>query len=209
MIGIVADIKSGGLQKPSTLTAYLPYWQRDQRDTTLIVRTAMDPASISGAVRGDPPRPGRRASRAAVQDHAEIVSASVAQRRFQLTLVMLFAGIGLVLACLGIYGVVSYSVEQRRGEMGIRMALGATAANLQSMVLRQGLMPVAVGLAAGIAAALALGRSLRGLLFGVSLADPLTLAGVATVLLLVSALACYLPAVRATRSDPLTALHCE
>ena len=139
----------------------------------------------------------------------EIVSASVAQRRFQLTLVMLFAGIGLVLACLGIYGVVSYSVEQRRGEMGIRMALGATASNLQTMVLRQGLMPVVIGLAAGIAAALALGRILRGLLFGVSLADPLTLGGVAMVLLAVSALACYLPAIRATRTDPLIALRCE
>ena len=105
---------------------------------------------------------------------------------------------------------VSYSVEQRRAELGsIRMALGATASNLQSMVLRQGLTPVLIGLASGIAAAMALGQILRGLLFGVNLADPLTIAGVAGLLLTVAALACYLPASRATRTDPSTALRSE
>ena len=139
----------------------------------------------------------------------QIVAASVAQRRFQLTLVILFAGIGLVLASLGIYGVVSYSVEQRRGEMGIRMALGATGLGLRALVLRQGLAPVVMGLAAGVAGAIAMGRILQGLLFGVQVTDPLTLAAVAAILLAVAAAACYLPARRVTRGDPLAALRYE
>jgi predicted permease len=209
VIGVVADIRSSGLQKAPPMTAYLPYWQRDQRDMSLVVRTAMDPAAVAGAVRSairqldsELPVPQFRTMR-------EIVAASVAQRRFQLNMVMAFAAIGLVLASLGIYGVVSYSVEQRRGEMGIRMALGASAGSLRTLVLRQGLAPVAIGLVAGIAASLALGQVLRGLLFGIRLTDPLTLAGVAAVLLAVASLACYVPALRVTRADPLNALRYE
>ncbi len=139
----------------------------------------------------------------------EIVSASVSARRFQLSLVLLFAGIALALASLGIYGVVSYSVAQRRGEMGIRMALGATSGDLRSLVLRQGLSPVMIGLVCGLASALAAGRVLSGMLFGVSAADPMTMGVVAMVLIIVAAAACYVPARRAMKSDPLVALRYE
>ena len=209
VVGVVGDVRASGLQKAPTLTMYFPYWQKDERDMSLALRTATDPASLSGAVRAeirkldsDLPIPEFRTMR-------QIVSASVAQRRFQLTLVVLFAGIALVLASLGIYGVVSYSVEQRRGEMGIRMALGATAPGLRSLVLRQGLAPVLAGLAGGVAGAVAVGRMLQGLLFGVRATDPVTLAGVALVLFAVAAAACYVPARRVTRGDPLSALRYE
>lgn len=191
------------------MTVYLPYWQRNQSSYSLAIRTAMAPEQMAGAIRAELRKLDPEMPVPAFRTMREIVSASVAQRQFQLTLVLLFAGIALVLASLGIYGVVSYSVEQRREEMGIRMALGATASGLRAMVLRQGLMPVAVGLAVGIAGVVAIGRVLQGLLFGVSATDPLTISIVAAVLLVVSAAACYIPAMRVTRADPLVALRYE
>jgi putative ABC transport system permease protein len=123
--------------------------------------------------------------------------------------VLLFAAAALLLASLGIYGVVAYSVGQRSAEMGIRMALGAAPASIRRMVLRQGLMPVAGGLAAGVIGALVLGRLLASLLFGVQAADPLTLLAVVSLLTVVAAAATYIPAVRATRVDPAGALRQE
>jgi ABC-type antimicrobial peptide transport system permease subunit len=144
-----------------------------------------------------------------MQTLEEAMSDSVAQRRFQMTLVMLFAAAALALAGFGIYGVVSYSVARRRTEMGIRMALGAGTAGLQRMVLWQGIRPVVAGLAVGIAAALAAGRILSSLLFQVSARDPLTIGGVALVLLAVSVVAALVPARRAARVDPTKALRFE
>jgi predicted permease len=209
LVGVVADVRGTALNKAASLTVYIPYWQQDNRTMSLAIRTAADPVAISSAVRAeirklDPelPIPQFRTMR-------DIVSASVAERRFQLDMVMAFAIIGLILASLGIYGVVSYSVEQRRGEMGIRIALGASAADLRSLVLRQGLAPVFWGLAAGLAVAIGAGQILRSMLFEASLADPLTLSAVASVLVGVAALACWLPARRAMKSDPLNALRYE
>jgi putative ABC transport system permease protein len=126
-----------------------------------------------------------------------------------MTLVLLFSVSALLLASLGIYGVVSYSVGQRTGEMGIRMALGAQPGAISGMVLRQGMTPVVAGLAAGVAGALALGRLLGSLLFGVKATDPATIAGVAVMLAAVAALASWVPARRATRIDPAVALRGE
>jgi predicted permease len=209
VIGVAGDVSAGSLQKQPNPTVYVPYWQRGQRQWSLTVRTPMDPTSIAGAMRAEIRRLDPELPLPRFRSMDEIVSASVAQRRFQLTLVLLFAAIALGLASLGIYGVVSYSVAQRRGELGIRMALGATGSDLRGLVLRQGLAPVVIGLAAGLAGALALGRVLSGLLFGVSSTDPLTMSVVAAVLLIVAAAACYVPALRATRSDPLVALRYE
>jgi putative ABC transport system permease protein len=209
VIGVAGDVRGNGLQKAPQQVVYLPYWYRGRSAVSLVIRTGMNPTAIAGAVRVslrklDPELPVPQ-----FRTMQDIVSASVAERRFQLSLVLVFAGIALGLACLGIFGVVSYTVAQRRGEMGIRLALGATAGNLRGMVVRQGLMPVLVGLACGISAALALGRVIEGLLFGVRAGDPCTLAGVSLVLIGVAAAACYIPALRVSRADPLTALRYE
>ncbi len=209
VIGVAGDVRASGLQKGAEQVVYLPYWYRGRSSTSLVVRTGMDPKSIAGAVRVslhtlDPELPVPQ-----FKTMQDIVSASVSERRFQLTLVLVFAGIALVLACLGIFGVVSYTVAQRRGEMGIRLALGATGANLRTMVVRQGLAPVVIGLVCGIGGALALGRVMEGLLFGVRAYDPWTLAGVSLLLIGVAAAACYVPAFRVSRADPLSALRYE
>ena len=138
-----------------------------------------------------------------------VVSDSVAQRRFQMDLVLLFAAVATLLASLGIYGVVAYSVGQRTNEMGIRLALGAPTGQIARMVLSQGLRPVAAGLTVGVVASLALGRVLGSLLFGVGAGDPLTIVGVVAVVGGVALLATWLPARRATRIDPVSALRYE
>jgi putative ABC transport system permease protein len=209
IVGVAGDVRNASLLKEPGLTVYIPHWQRDRTDMILTIRTAMDPAAIARGVRAelralDPELPAPR-----LRTMQEILSADVAERRFQLTLVLVFAITALALASLGIFGVVSYTTAQRRGELGIRLALGATSSDLRSMVVRQGLAPVAAGLALGIAGALALGRALAGLLYGVKPSDPLTLAAVALVLFAVAAVACYLPALRVSRADPLTALRYE
>ena len=139
----------------------------------------------------------------------DVVDGSLAQRRFQLTIMGVFAGCALLVASLGIYGVVAYSVARRRNEIGIRMALGARRSQLLGMVIRQGMAPVVAGLAAGVAAAIFLSRAIRGLLFGVQPADPMTIIGVAAVLLVVGALACLIPARRAACTDAIDALRFE
>ena len=140
----------------------------------------------------------------------QVMAQSVAQRRFQMLLVVLFAGAALALAAFGTYGVVSYAVARRRPEMGIRMALGAARGNVLAMVLRQGMTPVVAGLAAGAAAALGIGRYLASLLFEVSPRDPLSLsAPPAPCCCVVSAAACLIPARRATQVNPMEALRFE
>jgi predicted permease len=209
VVGVTADVRSTSLDKDPVSIIYVPYWQRPRLAAALLVRTAMDPRGIAAGVReairqvdADVPVPE-------MQTLQEVMLDSVAQRRFQMTLVMLFAGAALALAGFGIYGVVSYSVARRRTEMGIRMALGAGAAGLQRMMLWQGIRPVVAGLAAGIAGALAAGRILSSLLFQVSARDPLIIGGVALVLLAVSVVAALAPARRATRVDPMRALRFE
>src|SRR5262249_31506870 len=137
------------------------------------------------------------------------VNESVAQRRFQMSLILLFAVAALVLASLGIYGVVSYSVALRTHEMGIRMALGACGADILKMILRQAMAPVAVGVGGGFVASLAAGRLLAGLLYGVAPVDAVTIISVVSTLTVVAALASFLPSRRATRVDPVTALRYE
>jgi ABC-type antimicrobial peptide transport system permease subunit len=139
----------------------------------------------------------------------EVVDRSVAQRKFQLTLMGVFAASALLVASLGIYGVVSYSVARRRNEIGIRIALGAPRSRVLGLVIRQGMMPVVVGLAAGVLVALFLGRAIRGLLFGIQSTDFLTIAAVTMVLLVIGALACFIPARRAAATDPVTTLRFE
>ena len=209
VVGVTADVRSTSLDKDPVLIIYVPYWQRPRLSAALLVRTAMDPLGIAAGIRdvihqldADVPVPP-------MQTLQEVMSDSVAQRRFQMMLIAIFAAAALALAGFGIYGVVSYSVTRRRTEMGIRMALGAGSGGLQRMVLWQAIRPVAAGLALGILMALAAGRALSSLLFQVSARDPLTIAAVAAVLLAVSVAAAWVPARRATRVDPMSALRFE
>ena len=209
VLGVVGDVRNSTLQKDPGLTVYLPYWQRDRADYSLVVRTAADPNASAKAVRAELRSLDSQLIVPRMRTMQEILSAGVAERRFQLTLVLVFAGAALALASFGIFGVVSYTTAQRRNEMGIRLALGATASDVRGLVVRQGIAPVAAGLGAGLLASLALGRTMAGLLYGVRAVDPATLAVVAAVLLAVAAAACYVPAFRASRADPLAALRYE
>jgi putative ABC transport system permease protein len=139
----------------------------------------------------------------------EYVSSSVAAPRFNTTLLSIFASVALVLTIIGLYGVMSYSVAQRTNEIGIRMALGAQARDVLGLIVKDGVKIVSVGLLLGIGGALALTRLMESLLFGVTTRDPLTFVAIGGLLSLVAMLACYIPAWRATRVDPLEALRCE
>ena len=210
VVGVVGDVHGVSLSRPPSLTVYVPYWRSlSSADLSLVVKTAGDPRGAAGSLRAvirrldpDLPVPSPRTMQAVVDD-------SVAQRRFQMNLVLLFAAVATLLASLGIYGVVAYSVGQRTNEMGIRLALGAPAGQIARMVLSEGLGPVAAGLAVGVLASLALGRVLGSLLFGVGAGDPVTIGGVVALLGAVALIATYLPARRATRVDPVSALRCE
>jgi predicted permease len=207
VIGIVGDARSASLDKDPVDTLYLPVWHRSPFSSSILVRTAMDPKGIANALRAavwsadaDIPVPPERTL-------VQVMAESVARRRFQTMLVMLFALGALALAAFGTYGVVSYSVARRRSEIGIRMALGAGQGNVLSLVMRQGMLPVFAGLAAGAVAALWIGQYVSSLLFQVSPRDPVAFALASGVLIAVSAAACWIPARRATRVNPIEALH--
>ena len=205
VIGIVSDVRTSTLEKEGSLIAYLPSWSRGPAEASILVRTTGDPSAITSAARAalrriDPTVPIGR-----TRTMEQIVSASVAARRFQVALLVMFALMALVTASIGIYGVISQSLASRTGEIGVRMALGARPADVHRLVLGEGLRPVAVGLAVGIGGSMALGRSIRSLLFEVQPADPVTLGAVVLILGVVAIVACTVPARRAT-STGLTAM---
>jgi len=208
LVGVVAEVRAT-LPSDAPATAYYPYWQRPPGGMSLVVRTTVDPRSVSGALRTALRGEDAQLPIPAIRTMSEVVVGSVAQRRFQRGLMLAFAICGLLVASLGIYGVVSYSVARRRNEIGIRMALGSSRSQLLGLLLRQGMAPVVFGLGVGVAVALLLGQGIRGLLFEVQPADPLTIAGVSAVLLVVGALACLVPARRAAGSDAIAALRLE
>jgi putative ABC transport system permease protein len=208
VIGVVGDIRAD-VDRPPVAMVYRPYWDWAPRSVRLVVRAAGDPRSVASLVRAaiwsvdrDVPVPKMRTMQ-------EVLEESVATRRFQMLLASLFAGSALLVAALGIYGVVSYSVARRTKEMGIRMALGARASRIAGLVTWQGMLPVVAGLAAGIVVSLAVGRLLQSLLYEVSSNDPRIIGGATIALTLVGLAACRVPASRATRIDPLRALRYE
>lgn len=209
VIGVTPDIRSTGLAEDPVNMLYLPYWQRMWNNGYIMVRTAMDPASLSGVLRRTIWSVDSELPVPEVRTMQQVMAQSVAQRRFQMMLVLLFAAAALALAAFGTYGVVSFVVARRRAEMGIRMALGANRGAILRMVLGQGMAPVVAGLAAGALGALAVGRYLASLLFQVSPHDPLAYSISAAVLLVVAAAACLVPARRATRVNPVEALRFE
>jgi putative ABC transport system permease protein len=207
--GLVGDVRGVSLDRAPSITVYVPYWQRFHAGPTFVVRPAADAAAVSASVAQVLRQVDPEVPIPAFRSMDEIVAASVSDRRFQLRLVMLFAMAAVLLASLGIYGVVSNSVAQRTGELGIRMALGAAPGRIRGLVLGQSLRPVLIGLAIGLASAAASGRLVSGLLFAVSPFDPATYAGVGATLTAVALVASYAPARRATRVDPVVALRDE
>jgi len=209
VIGVAADVRAAGLDSAPSLSVYLPYWQRSRLAMTLALRTAMNPISAAQALRTAIRRLDPEVPLGEIRTMRELVSAATAQRRFHLTLVLIFAAAALLLASLGIYGVIAQAVLARRNEIGIRLALGAAPGRVLAMLFHQGLAPVWAGLAAGLAAAFALGRWIQGMLFGIRLADPLTFGIVTATLLIVAGAACFGPALRASRTDPALTLRYE
>ena len=209
IVGVARNVKSAGLQAESEPTFYLPAAQAPVPDMSILVRTQADPRTLVGAVRQtvlsiDPDQPITN-----VNTLETIVANSVAQPRLNMLLMGLFGALALILAAVGIYGLLSYAVTQRTQEMGIRMALGAGSLDVLRLVLKQGMLLALVGEAIGLAGAFALTRLIRGLLFGVTPTDIPTFVAVAVVLNLVALLACFVPAHRATKVDPLVALRYE
>lgn len=210
IVGIVADIKRNGLDTDVEPELYISHLQRPERRLNLVIRSeASDPAQLMQAARAEVKNfdPGQIVWRA--QTLEDLLGTSVAPRRFNMLLLGIFASVALVLAAVGLYGVMSYSVSWRTHEIGIRMALGAKRADVLRLVIRQGMTMTLIGLALGLIGAVALSRVIAGLLYGVSPKDPLTFAGVSIVLLAVALLACLVPARRATRVNPIVALRSE
>jgi putative ABC transport system permease protein len=208
VVGVVRDVRVG-LDKKPVLTEYQPYWQQSETSMNVVLRTAMDERAIAPGVRDAIWSIDPDTVIGEMQTMQKIVSRSVGQRKFQMQLIAGFAAAALLLACIGIYGVVAWSTARRKNEIGIRMALGARSGGVERMVMANGMRPVLAGLAVGTVAALALGRVLGSVLFGISAHDPLTIISVACVLAGTAALACWIPARRATRADPLDALRYE
>ena len=207
VVGVVADTHTQDLTTPPTAEMYYPILQRPENFVTVLVRTDGDPAALAGSVRAalkavDPGIPLNQPT-----TMAQFVADSMADRRLTMVLLAAFAGLALVLASLGVYSVMAYSVGQRAGEIGLRMALGARATDVRTMVVRHGLALTGIGVAIGLATALALTRLMNTLLYGVGASDPLTYLGIAVLLAAVAVLACWMPAQRAARVDPMVALR--
>jgi predicted permease len=215
IVGIVADIKHNSLREDPDPEMYVPFMQNEikvwpsMQTMQVALRSKADPAALTATAREalravDPDLP-----LAKVTTLATLVNDSLAQSRFSLFLVASFGGLALLLATIGMYGVISYSVQQRTQEIGVRMALGATRGNVLGMVLALGARLAALGIVLGLLAAWLVTRTMANFLYGVAATDPLTFAAVAALLMSVALLACYLPARRATRVDPMIALRYE
>jgi predicted permease len=220
IVGVVGHVKYWGLDSDDTAKIrdqiYFPFLQVPDKfmsgavvGQTLMLRSGPEPMSMVSAVRAQVAGPTQDQPIYAVQSMEQIISGSLAERRFTMLVLIIFAGTAMLLAAVGIYGVMSYAVTRRTHELGIRVALGSSRGEILGLVLRQGVRLAAIGLAGGLVAAVALTRLMAGLLYGVRPADPATLAGVALLLGGIALAACYIPARRATSVDPVVALRCE
>jgi putative ABC transport system permease protein len=209
VVGVVGHVKQRGLEGESPVQYYIPHRQLPIDSVFLVTRTSGEPASITSAVRSSIQQVDSELPVFRVMTMERLVADSAAQRRFAMTLLGIFAVVALVLASVGLYGVMSYSVTHRTNEIGIRMALGARVPDVLAMVVGQGMKLSLAGVAIGLGSAFALTRVMRTLLFSVSATDPVIYVLVALLLAGVSLLACYLPARRATKVDPMEALRYE
>ena len=209
LVGIVGDVRPGAVERNAPPVIYRPYEQWSSGPMTLLVRSAGDPKTLAPAVRiviraMDPHLPVL-----SLKTMREVVASTVAERRLQMILTLMFAAVALLLGSIGLYGIVSYAVACRTREIGLRLALGSPRADVMRSVFAHGLPPVVAGLLVGVLSAVGAATALRSLLFGIVPMDPLSLSAVVMVLLLTSGLACYLPARRAASLDPLIALRHE
>jgi predicted permease len=209
VIGVVDDIRTLDLSMAPPRMVYVPYWYRSREAGTFVIRTRQDPASMSSTLRKaiwsiDPQVPVPL-----VRTMEDVVSGSISARRFELNLLVGFAASAMLLAALGIYGVVAYSAVQRTREIGIRMAIGATARDVYELIVAQGMAPVLIGSVIGIGIAALAGRLISSLLFQVSAYDPLVAIVAAAILILAGACACLVPAWRAANTEPVQALRFE
>jgi putative ABC transport system permease protein len=209
IIGVVGDVHLSDLASAPSPLAYWPYPEMRYSSMTVLVRTATTPLSLVGPIREVLAQLDKDQPMAKIATMDELVGDSVARSRFTALLLSCFAGVALLLACIGIYGVMAYTVAQRTQEIGIRVALGAQRADVLRLVLGQGFRLAAIGVTLGVAGALALARLMTTFLYSVSAADPATFVGVAILLGSIALLACYIPARRASRVDPIIALRYE
>ena len=209
IVGVTANVRSIELREEAPPEVYFTMRQSPFGNMAVVIRSTVEPASLAPALRQAVADVNSSVSVSDIQTMEHIVSESVTQPRFNLFLLGLFSGIALLLSAAGIYGVTAYTVTQRTHELGIRLALGAQVSDVLKMVLGQGMAVIGIGLVIGLAAAFALMRLMRSLLFGVGENDPLTFVAITLVLLLVALFACYIPARRAAKVDPLIALRAE
>jgi putative ABC transport system permease protein len=207
IVGVVGDVRAAALDRDPIPALYVPYTRARMAAMTVVIRTTQEPETLAAAVRAQIWKRDNSIPVETMRTMREIVSESVAPRRFQMALVLLFALLALGLALVGVYGVTSYAVTRQTQEIGVRLALGAQRSDLLRSVLTQGLRPVAAGLLLGLALAWTAATAVRGFLFGVAPLDPLALGAVSAALIVTAAIACYLPARRAARIDPVVALR--
>jgi len=208
VVGIVADVREYGLESPPRPTVYVNLFQRPRAQVTVTVLTDADTQQVTATARRiladlNPELPPR------FRTFPQIYSASLGSRRFNLILIGFFGIVALLLATAGVFGVMAYSVGRRTREIGVRVALGAQSRDVLGMILGQGMRTILIGVVIGLAGALALTRAISSLLFGVTATDPITFAAVIALLIVTALLACYIPARRATKVDPMVALRYE
>jgi putative ABC transport system permease protein len=209
IVGVVDDVRFRRLSDPAMPVLYYPVAQQAFPEFTLLARTSGEPMALVPTLRGvvralDPSMPLND-----VRTLEQVVSSSIAGARFRTSLLATFALVALLLSAIGVYGVMSYSVEQRSQEMGLRMALGASPRDVLRLITGHGMRLAIAGIAIGLVAAIGLTRVLESLLFGVSASDPLTFGAIGVLLAAVASLASYIPARRATRADPMVVLRAE
>lgn len=209
IVGVAGDVRNRGLNTEPRPAYYVPQTQIPFSQMVTVVKTTAEPRSLISAVTREVGAMDQDVPLFSVKTMEEYLSASVAAPRFNSTLLTIFAVVALILTVVGLYGVMSYSVAQRTNEIGIRLALGAQGRDVMMMIVKQGSKVIVIGLALGLIGAFALTRLVASLLFGVTAKDPFTFAAVALLLALVALLACYVPAWRATKVDPMEALRCE
>ncbi|HEV7844144.1 MAG TPA: ABC transporter permease, partial [Pyrinomonadaceae bacterium] len=209
IVGVAADVKNEDLEEEADLTTYRPFQQDPWWSMALVVRTNSDPKQLAPLVRGEVRAIDQEQPVYNIKTMEQIVDESISAKRLAMLMLGFFAFGALLLAAIGIYAVMSYAVTSRSHEIGIRMALGAQPRDILALVIKQGLILTLIGVGLGLIGALALTRAMTEILYGVKATDPLTFGGISLLLSIVAFIACYVPARRATKVDPMVALRYE